>query len=425
MLDKYVDIVCDKINAEKQVYLAPACMETVIISKMVLDKCGKFPTALCDNDVRKHGKYLNSIKDMQIVSFDKALETKDSEFLIVSPHHSNSIMGNLVYERGIDSNRIINFQPLEKKHTCALMAQNWIVEDRHFVCCCIEEYKPRFNHHNLDPKSGIESLDEIRNNIIDGKIPMPEGCVNCFTNKDCYIFKSRKLNSFDFSFRGWCNYKCDYCSSNKPDLKGYNDRFSLEEYLIELEKRDMINDIFSVLFAVGESCLNEKRFGLYDYCQDKKYFLDVFSNCSVFDESLFNVAQTSPVIIRKSFDAGTPETYAKIKGVNCYEKMLENVHKYIKAPYLAFNPKYLFVPGINDNEKDIINFVNVCSELKIDFVTPVFSFLDSKYFDSEHAKQMFKLLVNELAKNNIMTANVDTLYSETYHKVYSGSFGFE
>lgn len=421
MLGNYIKLVADKLKRGIKVYLCPACMETIIFSKMLQREYSVYPSGLCDNDVRKQGRYLNSIPEIKILSFDEALKD-DAEFLIISPHHSNAIMGNLVAERGVPAEKIINYQPLEKKKTCSLMAQNWIIEDRHFVCCCIEEYKPRFDHQHFDPAKGVASLDETRKKLVDGIDPMPEGCQTCFSNKECYIFKSRKLNSFDFSFRGWCNYKCEYCSSNKPDLKGYNDQFSLEQYLVELEKRDMINDIFSVLFAVGESCLNEKRFSLYDYCGEKQYFLDVFTNCSVFDKSLFELAHKSPVIVRKSFDAGTAETYAKIKGVNCYEKMLENVRNYLQAPYLAVNPKYLFVPGINDNETDVRNFVQMCVDLKIDFVTPVFSFLDSQYFDSEHAKKMFKLLVDELAANNIFTANVDTLYSESYHKTYSESF---
>ena len=387
MLKNYLDAISSKLKNNIPVYLCPACMETVILAKFLENQYSISPTGFCDNDKRKQGKFLNSLPNLKIVSFDQALTDQKSEFLIVSPHHSNAIMGNLVFERGVSEDRIINFHPLERKKTCALMAQNWIVEDRHFVCCCIEEYKPRFDNCHLDPVQGIISLDKTRKAIIDGQLPMPEGCQKCFTNKECYIFKSRKLNSFDFSFRGWCNYKCEYCSANKPDLKGYNNKFSLEQYLMELEKHDMVQDIFSVLFAVGESCLNEKRFPLYDYCKQKQYFLDVFTNCSVFDKSLYEVAQTSPVIIRKSFDAGTPETYARIKGVNCYEKMLDNVREYLRAPYLALNPKYLFVPGINDNEVDIKNFVEMCAEMKVDFVTPVFSFLDSKYFNSEHAKK--------------------------------------
>jgi len=296
------------------------------------------------------------------------------------------------------------------------------VEDKSFVCCCIEEYKPRFDNQQCDPKKGIEYLDTTRKKLIIEEEPMPDGCQQCFSNRESYIYTSLKLNSFDFSFRGWCNYKCDYCSANHPDKKGYNDRFSLTAYLDELEKRDLINDIFSVLYAVGEPTLNEKRFDLYNYCREKQYFLDVFSNCSVFDKSLFQLACQSPVIIRKSFDAGTPETYSRIKGVNCFEKMLDNVRHYRQAPYFALNPKYLFVPGINDNETDIEKFVKLCADFQVDFVTPVFSFLDDQFTNSDHAQEMFHLLVDGLAKNNIFTANVDTLYSEKYHNLYVDSF---
>lgn len=422
MLKKYIEIVAEKLKNGTKVFLCPACMETVLIAKILKREYAVLAAGFCDNDVRKQGKFLNSMPELQMVSFDEALADKNAEFLVVSPHHSAAIIGDLVFDRGVAKSRVINYHPIERRKTCGLFAQNWIVEDKHFVCCCIEEHKPRFDNQQLDPEKGVSYLNKTRLGLIDGTIPMPEGCINCFNNKDCYVYVSRRLNSFDFSFRGWCNYKCEYCSSNKPDLKGYNDRFSLEQYLIELEKQDMVNDIFSVLFAVGESCLNEKRFPLYDYCKKQQYFLDVFSNCSVFDKSLFEVAQTSPVIIRKSFDAGTPETYAKIKGVDCFLKMLDNVRHYLQAPYLALNPKYLFVPGVNDNETDIKSFVQICADLKVDFVTPVFSFLDDEFTDSAHAKKMFKLLVDELALHNIFTANVDTLYSEAYHKVYSESF---
>ncbi len=125
--------------------------------------------------------------------------------------------------------------------------------------------------------------------------------------------------------------------------------------------------------------------------------------------------------MRKSMDAGTPETYYKIKGVKMWDKMLDNVRHYLEAPYFGFNPKYLFVPGVNDNEKDVERFVEICKEFRVDFVTPVFSFLADDFYGSEHAKEMFAYLVDLLSKNNIFTASVDTLYSEKYHKEYNSA----
>ncbi|MCL2218287.1 MAG: radical SAM protein [Chitinispirillia bacterium] len=423
MLLDYLEAIAGRLKNNIKVWFCPASFETILAAKMLREKFSVLPAGFCDNDIKKHNKSINSFSGLKILSYDDVLADEASEFFVASPFHSAEIIGGLTLERGVSPSRIINYQPVEKRKTCARFAQNWIVEDKNFVCCCIEEYKPKFDNQNLDVVRGIDYIDKMRNDLIDGRIELPEGCKGCFNNKDVYIYASRNLTSFDFSFKGWCNYKCDYCSANHPDFKGYNNRFALEEYLVEIEKRGILNDIFSVLYAVGEPTLNEKRFSLYRHCEEKQYFLDVFTNCSVFDKALFELAHKAPVIARKSFDAGVPETYAKIKGINCFSKMLENVRRYSQASFFALNPKYLFVPGINDDEENINEFVKICAELNVDIVTPVFSFLDSKYFDSVRAKEMFGFLVEELSNNNIFTANVDTLYSEAYHKTYVESFG--
>lgn len=311
MLNQYIERVAEKLKSGRKVYLCPAAMETFIIAKMLKKLYHVEPTGFCDNDVRKQGRHLNSLPELQIISFDEALLDENAEFLIVSPHHAAAIIGDLVYNRHVDENRIIDFQPVEQRKTCAMFAHNWIVWDKKFGACCLEKKRPLFDNKNRDPRKGLEYLDQTRKGLIDGSVELPDTCKSCYNNKENYIFVSRRLNSFNFSFRGWCNYKCQYCSAHRPELKDYDNDFSLEQYLIELENLGMMNDIFSVLYAVGESCLNEKRFGLYAYCEKKEYFLDVFTNCSVFDEDLFKLSHRTPVIIRKSFDAGTPETYKK------------------------------------------------------------------------------------------------------------------
>ena len=421
MLSYYLEILAEKLKRDGKVYLAPAAMETVVIAKMLQYQYGVLPTGFCDNDTGKQGKQLNSFRELQIVSFDEALQDKESEFFVVSPHHGAAIIGGLIFEKKIASDRILNYSPVEKKFTCPFFSSNWIVKDRSFYCCCMPK-APLFDNDAADPQGSIARLDQQRKGMIEKRIALPEKCRTCFHNRETYIYRSRKLSSFNFSFRGWCNYKCEYCSANQPELKDYNPNFSMEQYLKALEEMDLVNDVFSVLYAVGEPCLNEKRFGLYEQCAKKQYFLDVFSNCSVFDKELFALAKENPVIIRKSFDAGTPETYLKIKGVDLFDKAANNVVRYLDAPYLAFNPKYLFVPGTNDNEKDVEKFVEMCCEWRVDFVTPVFSIFDDAYANSGHAKKMFHYLIELLTENGIFTANVDTLYNENYHKLYTESF---
>lgn len=85
MLNQYIECVAEKLKSGRKVYLCPAAMETVILAKMLKKLYHVEPTGFCDNDVRKQGRHLNSLPELQIVSFDGALLDETAEFLIVSP----------------------------------------------------------------------------------------------------------------------------------------------------------------------------------------------------------------------------------------------------------------------------------------------------------------------------------------------------
>ena len=67
-----------------------------------------------------------------------------------------------------------------------------------------------------------------------------------------------------------------------------------------------------------------------------------------------------------SIDAGTRETFHKIKGVDGFERVCENLQEYHKAGCVTL--KYIFLPGINDKKEDIDGFVDLCIELKCKIV---------------------------------------------------------
>ena len=158
-----------------------------------------------------------------------------------------------------------------------------------FVCCRIEEGKPLFSSQGKDLGKGSPFWTKPAM----GSSTAPHLCrrsAKAVTITRIVIFSSPG-HSFIFFFRGGYNCKCDDCSAHQPNLKHCDSCFSLAPCLSALEARGMVNDIFSALYAAGEPCLNEKRFSLYEHCREKPYILDIFSNCSVFDEALFELAQ--------------------------------------------------------------------------------------------------------------------------------------
>ena len=70
------------------------------------------------------------------------------------------------------------------------------------------------------------------------------------------------------------------------------------------------------------------------------------------------------VDINISIDAGTRETYKKIKTVDKFNELIENLKKYAKLP-LLLRLKYILVRGINDTKEEIENYINLMKEIGI------------------------------------------------------------
>ena len=63
-----------------------------------------------------------------------------------------------------------------------------------------------------------------------------------------------------------------------------------------------------------------------------------------------------------SLDAGTRETFKKIKQVDSFERVLENLRKY-PLKNTNFLLKYIFLEGVNDNEADIDGFYEIAKDI--------------------------------------------------------------
>ena len=64
-----------------------------------------------------------------------------------------------------------------------------------------------------------------------------------------------------------------------------------------------------------------------------------------------------------SLDAGTPETFKKIKQRDMFCKVLDNLSKY-PVNKTNLNLKYIFLEGVNDNETDIDGFCEIAKRFR-------------------------------------------------------------
>jgi len=195
-----------------------------------------------------------------------------------------------------------------------------------------------------------------------------------------------------------CNFKCCYCSADyylKDDSKKIN---NLYETIILLSDLIDFKDIFLSL-SIGEFIVRKDADQILDFLFNKGAKLSLTSNSSVYKESVARFIRSGRMNgINTSLDAGTRETFAKVKGVDCWEKVIANILKYSQIGCRYFL-KYIILDSINDNEVDINGFVEVCRQVKAAEVTiSADKNLKMKRL-SQNALNMVILLYNKLQEN--------------------------
>ena len=80
-------------------------------------------------------------------------------------------------------------------------------------------------------------------------------------------------------------------------------------------------------------------------------------------------------------DAGTAETFATVKGINCYDKVVSNLYKYRESEQDSnqIELKYIVLNGYNDNEKDALGFALLAKSLEaVVYISSDFAFIDKE-----------------------------------------------
>lgn len=118
--------------------------------------------------------------------------------------------------------------------------------------------------------------------------------------------------------------------------------------------------------ASGEVTIHPYKKRMLELMKDKtSKFL---TNCFIYDNQIAEILKSNPhSCINLSIDAGTAETWHKVKGVNNFRNVLENLSKYSNS---CISPeqitlKYIILPGINDNKNDYQGVIDIMKKLKI------------------------------------------------------------
>lgn len=225
---------------------------------------------------------------------------------------------------------------------------------------------------------------------------IPKSCKDCFELKPDFDWSNVNDVKFEnFYISHWfdCNANCIYCVNNcVTDKKITNEIHKSPCYdalplLENLKKENLIGDNLKVYITGGEPTLLKEMPDLIEFFKNNNtaYFSLFSSGISYFEpfhDLLKSNIKTELII---SPDCGNPELYKKIKNVDRFYDVFNNIKRYGEdcSDNNRVIVKYIFVKNFNDNENCVREFFDRIDEYASGRQYGVRFDVDYKYKDVE------------------------------------------
>jgi len=291
-------------------------------------------------------------------------------------------------ELDIPRERIVNYETYEERISC------WYIENHAVICgtelalCCgvgISNRSPVVYFDESDtPEQKVDKYlnfrAKLRESIKNGE---PCACSECLLLERRFYRDNKKLSRVLPYFNHICNLKCLNCYQRKHIEE--KEKYSVIDFEKQIEiietmrKENIVDNKTEFSYSRGEISIHPERRMLLQIAGNSRCLFH--SNCVVYDDVFYEHLQSGESTIICSLDAGTRETYKKIKGADCLDEVCKNLKKY--SEFAKINLKYIFFEGINDNEEDVDGFIRIASELLPDAIIITRDCTDTKNFSEK------------------------------------------
>ena len=393
-MKNYHKILAEKIRAGENVALyCYGILATHMI--LYLEKFyGVIPAVVIDNDPRKTG---TADFGVPVMPFAEAWEQFDGlQYFICSDDYKYTIIGDML-EKGVPPEKIINYVPVEKRRTCLYFYNRLLLvrgskAGTHFISHCNKDsFKPQGAHTEIfsENESYTETglcLDKAFSNFEAGAIA---ACKDCIMNKEQYIVgkdcqRHYKSVAFYQATCSDCLSHCVYCcvggNSKGESQVRLNSLESYGHFIDSVFALDRVDDDFTCAIDMSERELDRKIAMIAETVEKSGLHplaYKVNSCLLTYDGHLAELMRQGMAYVIWSLDAGTRETYRKIKQIDAFENVMKNIRRYIEQDAYGGKlivAKYLIVKGINDNDEEFDAFLKVVTSLGLKFISLSFDF---------------------------------------------------
>ncbi len=255
--------------------------------------------------------------------------------------------------------------------SCYLMGHGISIEEKIIRNCCLATptnaetpvLLKNYDPENIDWETLFKTKKEFREQQ---KISELEGCKGCYNLETVDWDENKYISHINFNHWKNCNSRCIYCYTRNMVYPQHN---NIYESIKKLVNSEYFKEGGEITFQGGEPTILEEFDDLVDLFIQKNTKMRVHSSGIHFSYKAAHGIHTGLLTIVISIDAGTPETYYKIKNVRSFNKVCENIKEYAKRLHETnkghLKVKYIIVPGINDSVEEIDKWFDIVTESKV------------------------------------------------------------
>ena len=269
---------------------------------------------------------------------------------------------------------------MKKRYYCKRLNETLNFDALKVFYCCATRTGPSID---VPKPNKIKDIIKKRTSLIKmlDRGEIPSECIGCFDLKEqenpkplllSQFSKPQKANMIIVKHFKQCDCSCIYCceqylSGRKIVLKSKkSDYYDLLPIIEELYNQDMIDkkEIDDHFQGGNVSVLDEFNDLLNIFLKNGVKRVEIATNGIKYLPQIEQICGKTFIDVNISIDAGTKETYKKIKTVDKFDDLVENLKKYAKLPILL-RLKYILVRGVNDNKEELENYIKLMKEIGI------------------------------------------------------------
>ena len=258
--------------------------------------------------------------------------------------------------------------------SCKLILHGLCFFNNSLAACCnspvdqINNQRPpilfeKYKGELIEPEELFKRIHEFSDMFKKGGTP--PSCKNCCFIQEKDWDENLYISEITIASFTCCNAKCIYCANNLTENERSNDAYEVLPILKYYKEKGILIKGCEFHISGGEFTTYKEcdgileEFGITNYAK-----IVISSNCIRYSDTLRQSIETGSTYVIQSLDCGSREMYKKIKGVDVFDKVIENLKKYTEKRPEQLTLKYIIIPNINDNIKEFSKFLDIASSLR-------------------------------------------------------------